>query len=64
MLNMMLVTPSKYKKSNSVVKVEGLLGNYDGDVTNEWIKPIGAGTNAGSTESEYYTYGKSCKYTL
>ncbi|XP_064644022.1 uncharacterized protein LOC135497923 isoform X2 [Lineus longissimus] len=58
MLNMTLAVPSKYKKTSTEF-LEGLMGNYDGRKSNEWQQPDTVAFDEGSTEKDFYNYGKT-----
>ena len=42
-------------------KPSGLLGNFDGNVTNDFTYPNGTIININSTDREIHEYGKTCK---
>ena len=39
----------------------GLLGNYNGNVTDDFIDPSGMMIDIDSSDSDIHTYGKKCK---
>lgn len=41
--------------------MKGLLGNFDGNSTNDFKAPNGDITPSNSVESVIYTFGKKCK---
>lgn len=42
--------------------MKGLLGNFDGNSTNDFKAPNGDITPSNSVESVIYTFGKKCKF--
>lgn len=56
MLSLSTVVPKKFKNSTT-----GLLGNYDGDPENDFVKPTGVVMPGNMTEREIFHYGQSCK---
>lgn len=57
----------KFKRINDwfckfAIFVVGLLGNFDGNVTNDFKAPNGVITASDSVESVIYDYGKLCMF--
>ena len=56
MLALDTVVPDRFKKLTS-----GLLGNYDDNPENDFIKPTGEVLPGNMTEREIFAYGLTCR---
>lgn len=60
LLDFRLTIPSKFQGTG--YSSSGLLGNNDGDSTNDFILPNGTTLSDAMTDKEIFSYGQQCKY--
>ena len=58
-LSFVILLPQKFRN-----KTTGLLGNFDGDKTNDYIYRNGTMLSINTTDRILHTFGQSCNYIL
>ena len=58
-LSFVILLPQKFRNST-----KGLLGNFDGDKTNDYIYRNGTMLSINTTDRILHTFGQSCNYIL